>query len=157
MIKCFSNRRPATYKIPHLRIQNKNYFLPSDMVTQFAQHYASISSAQQYTQTLTTTLDTTLNALSFHSDNTEQYNTPFTHHELSLAIHKSGNTSVGPDQIAYPFFKNLTESGLNTFLTLLNQIWDNNSFPSSWRSSTLIPILNLANLLPNPLAIDLFL
>ena len=141
MIKCFSNKIAPRYKIPHLHINNIHYLLPLEAATQFAQHYASVSSSQQYTQQLTTTLDSTLANLSFHSDNTERYNSPFTLHELTLAIQKSGDTSVGPDQIAYSFFKNLSESGLTTLLTTLNHLWENNTYPSSWRSSTLIPIL----------------
>ena len=141
MIKCFSNKRTPLYKIPHLQINDHDYLLPNEVASQFAQHYAHISSAQQYTQAQTTALDTTLATLSFHSDNTEQYNAPFTHSELTHAIHKCGNTSVGPDQVAYPFFKNLPESGLNALLDTLNHLWDNNSYPTDWRSSTLIPIL----------------
>ena len=141
MIKCFKNKNPSTYKIPHLRISNVNYLIPLEVATKFAEHYAAISSSQQYTHTLTTTLNRTLDTLSFHSTNTEQYNATFTSNELSLAIHKCRNTSPGPDQITYPFFKNLSESGFNTFLATLNNLWENNSFPTSWSSSTLIPIL----------------
>ena len=140
-MKCFSNKRANHYKIPHLHINNVHYLIPFEVATQFAQHYARISSVQQYTHDLLTTLDSTLSTLSFHSENTEDYNTPFTSHELTLAIHKCGNTSVGPDQIAYPFFKNLTESGLVTLLSTINQLWESKSYPDSWRSSTLIPIL----------------
>ena len=141
LIKCFSNRSAPTYKIPHLNINNTHYLIPSDVATQFALHYADISSSQQYTPELTNTLDHTLTTLSFQSDNTEPYNATFTLSELTYAISRCGNTSVGPDQIAYPFFKNLTETGLNTLLDTLNSLWENNTYPTSWSSSTLIPIL----------------
>ena len=141
LIKCFSNKRSTHYKIPHLHVNNIHYTIPLEVATQFATHYANISSSQQYSQQVTNILNTTLNKLSFSSNNTQQYNSPFTIHELSSSITKCGNTSVGPDQIAYAFFKNLTATGLTYFLTSLNQIWQDSSFPPSWRSSTLIPIL----------------
>ena len=150
MIKCFSTKSKNSYKIPHLNINNTHYLVPYEVATQFAQHYATISTSEQYSDNITTTLDNTLATLSFHSDNTEHYNALFTEHELQHAIQKCGNTSVGPDQIAYPFFKNLPESGLKTLLDLLNQLWENNSFPSSWHSSTLIPILKPRKLPSDP-------
>ena len=150
MIKCFSNRPGNTYKIPHLLINNTHYLTPTEVATQFAKHYASISSAEQYSNSLISTLNSKLHPLDFASDNTEPYNLLFTEHELSSAIQKCGNTSVGPDQIAYPFFKNLPENGINTLLRTLNQIWENNSFPPSWRSSTLIPILKPRKLRHDP-------
>ena len=94
-----------------------------------------------YPQQLHDTLNTTLTTCHFQSDNTEHYNHLFTLYELQLAISKCGNTSIGPDQMAYPFFKNLSESGLINFLTALNQLWKEGTFPLSWTSSTLIPIL----------------
>ena len=150
MIKCFSLKRSTPYKIPHLFINNAHYLIPSQVANQFAQHYAAISSSQQYSDTLTLALNNTLSTLTFHSDNTEQYNACFTQHELTLAIQKCGNTSVGPDQIAYPFFKNLPESGLITLLENLNYAWENNSFPPSWHTSTLIPILKPRKLPSDP-------
>ena len=150
LMKCFTNKRSQHYKIPHLKINNVHYLLPLDVATQFAEHYANISSSQQYSQQLTKTLDSTLSTLSFDSDNTETYNRLFTISELQLAIHKCGNTSVGPDQIAYPFFKNLTETGQNALLSAINQLWENNYFPSTWRSSTLIPILKPRKLPSDP-------
>ena len=141
MIKCFSNKPGNMYKIPHLFINNTHHLIPIDVATQFAKHYATISSAEQYCNRLTTSFKNQLHSLGFESDNTEPYNLLFTQHELTYAIQKCGNTSVGPDQIAYPLFKNLPETGLTTLLQTLNQLWENNSFPSSWRSSTLIPIL----------------
>ena len=141
MIKCFSNKSATHYKIPHLHINNTHYIIPLEVATQFATHYANISSQQQYTQQLTTSLNNTLSTLSFDSNNTEKYNYNFTAQELNIAIHKCGNTSVGPDQIAYPFFKNLTENSLTTLLSVINHLWENNYYPPSWRVSTLIPIL----------------
>ena len=141
LIKCFTTNRSRSYKIPHLIINNRHYSIPFEVATKFATHYANVSATSQYTHHLHSTLTTRLATLSFHSTNTEDYNLPFQIYELKLALSKCGNTSVGPDQLAYPFFKNLTESGLNNLLFGLNQIWTNEQFPDTWKQSTLIPIL----------------
>lgn len=141
MIKCFTNKRSPTFKIPHLIINNQHYSTPLEVATQFAIHYSRISSHNQYTEHLHTTLNATLTTCHFQSTNTEHYNHLFTINELQLALSKCGNTSVGPDQLAYQFFKNLTESGLVNLLSGLNQLWVDGTFPDTWSTSTLIPIL----------------
>ena len=97
LLRSFSNKRSATYKIPHLHINNTHYTVPLDVATQFAQHYAQISSAQQYTQEQQHTYNTTLDTLSFHSSNTEKYNQTFDITEPKYSVSQCGNTSVGPD------------------------------------------------------------
>jgi ribonuclease HI len=141
LIKCFTNKRNSSYKILHLIIKNQHFSTPTDVATQFAAHYHRVSAHDQYTEQLHTTLNTTLATCHFQSDNTEDYNHLFTLYELQLAISKSGTTSVGPDQLAYAFFKNLTESGLVNFLSGLNQLWVDGTFPETWSHSTLIPLL----------------
>lgn len=141
MIKCFNNKRSPIYKIPHLIINNQHLSIPLDVATAFAAHYSRISAHNQYTTQLHNTLNTTLATCHFQSDNNEDYNHLFTMYELQLAISKSGATSVGPDQLAYQFFQNITESGKVNLLSGLNQLWVTGSFPDTWRYSTLIPIL----------------
>ena len=141
LIRRFSRGRHCNYKIPHLSINNIQYFLPTEVTEQFARHYANISSSRQYTTQLITSLDATLATLDFDSPNTEQYNDIFTKRELTYAISKCGNTSVGPDNVAYAFFKNLSETSLDTLLKALNELWVTSTFPTSWAASTLIPIL----------------
>ena len=141
LIRCFKIKRKPDFKIPHLIINDTHHSTPLDVATQFAAHYARVSAHDNYPQQLHDTLNTTLTTCHFQSDNTEHYNHLFTLYELQLAISKCGNTSIGPDQMAYPFFKNLSESGLINFLTALNQLWKEGTFPLSWSSSTLIPIL----------------
>jgi ribonuclease HI len=140
LIKCFNNKKPPTYKIPSLLINDIHYTTPLSVATEFAAHFARISSHNHFTEQIHTTLNNTLATCHFHSDNLEHYNHPFIPYELCLAISKSGNTSVGPDRLAYPFFRNLTESGLHHFLTALNRLWEDGTFPASWSHSTLIPI-----------------
>ena len=141
LIKCFSHKRNKSYKIPHLRVNDNHYLLPSEVAAQFAKHYAEISSAQQYSTDVTESLNETLATLDFHSDNNERYNAPYTLSELQHAISHCGDTSVGPDQIAYSFFKNISPLALETLLNMYNLVWENNTYPQSWNLSTLIPIL----------------
>ena len=141
MLRAFSTKRPPLYKIPHLKVDGDNYSMPVAVATQFARHFATISSAEQYPTLLAENLRDELGALSFVSGNAEPYNQPLTLNELSLALSKCGKTSVGPDQIDYSFFKNLSESALANLLSAFNSMWIEEAFPPNWRKSTLVPIL----------------
>ena len=50
-------------------------------------------------------------------------------------------TAVGPDDIHYQMLKHLPTSAMGTLLSVLNNIWLSGNFPSSWRTSTVIPVL----------------
>ena len=104
-LKALSLKRPPLYKIPHLKVNNVSYSLPLEVATEFAKHFAKISSETQYQTSLVEKLNDEFLTLSFASNNTEPYNQPITKHELALAISKCGKTSVGPDQIDTPFLK----------------------------------------------------
>ena len=143
LVKLFSNGKNVAWNFPQLSINDIDYSLPADVVQQFAQHYANISSANQYPPNSVAHLRIALAACNFNSDNQEPYNLPFTLYELKLAISKSGNTSVGPDQIAYAFFRNLSEQSLENLLAAYNNMWLTDSFPETWSSSIIIPILKL--------------
>ena len=140
LIRCFKLKRKPNFKIPHLLIDNTHYTTPLDVANQFAAHFARTSSSDSYTDQQHNALSTTLATCTFNSDNNEHYNHLYTIKELQFALSKCGNTSVGPDQLAYPFFQNLTESGLEILLKTLNELWVEGTFPDSWRHSTLIPI-----------------
>jgi len=60
--------------------------------------------------------------------------------ELWDAISKSHDSAVGPDNIHYQMLKHLPPNAVNTLLQALNIIWFAGNFPSSWRTSTVIPI-----------------
>lgn len=150
LIKSFTNKRTPMYKVPHLYFQNVHYSLPFEVANAFALHYAEVSASTQYSAETTAFLCNALNACEFESENAEIYNLPFTIYELQLALSKCGNTSVGPDELAYPFFKNLSETGRNNLLSAFNEMWTQCTFPQSWRSSTLIPILKPRKLTSDP-------
>ena len=105
MIKRFKLKRNETYRIPHLIINENNFSTPIEVATAFANHFANVSSHTQYSTQLQDTLNALLQQCNFNTDNTEHYNQPFTMYELRSVISKCGNTSVGPDQLHYQFFK----------------------------------------------------
>ena len=69
--------------------------------------------------------------------------TPFSSHELSTAISQlSTSTSSGPDQITYPLLTHLPQSALHFLLYISSTFfWSTHTFPSTWKQSTIIPIL----------------
>jgi hypothetical protein len=78
--------------------------------------------------------------LNFHSDNSEDYVSPFSKQELEDALPKAHDSAVGPDQVHYQFLKHLPEESLNTFLKIFNDIWATGDFPPGWSEATVIPI-----------------
>ena len=55
--------------------------------------------------------------MKFTSDNTEDYNQPFSLLELKQALQKSYDSAVGPNDIHYKLLTNLPESSSETELT----------------------------------------
>ena len=141
LLKSFTNKRPPLYKIPHLNINNISFSLPIEVATEFAKYFANISSTQNCTPPLMNLLTDQSQTLNFESLNNESYNAPFSSSELSHALNKCGKTSVGPDQIDYAFFKNLSDIGFKNLLSAFNSLWVDGTFPDAWHDSTLIPIL----------------
>ena len=66
---------------------------------------------------------------------------PFTPTELfAAASNLSPSTATGPDKIAYPMLKHLPRSGMDFLLHIFNFSWSSHSFPSIWKTSSIIPI-----------------
>ena len=79
-------------------------------------------------------------SVKFASDNTEDYNKPFSLLELKQALQKSNDSAVGPDDIYYKLLTNLQESSLTLLLAVLNSIWESGIFLPSWREATIVAI-----------------
>ena len=73
----------------------------------------------------------------FTSNNTEDYNQPFSLLELKQALQKSNDSAVGPDDIHYKLLTNLPESSLTLLLSIFNSVWESGIFPPS---STIVAI-----------------
>ena len=78
---------------------------------------------------------------------------------LAAASNLSPSTVTGPDKVAYPMLKHLPHSGMDFLLHIFNLSWSSHSFPSIWKTSSIIPIHKMENLttllLPSGLSLSL--
>ena len=58
---------------------------------------------------------------------------------LAAASNLSSSTATGPDKVTYPMLKPHPCSGMD-FLYIFNFSWSSHSFPSIWKTSSIIPI-----------------
>ena len=59
---------------------------------------------------------------------------------LAAASNLFSSTATGPDKVAYPMLKHLPRSGMDLLLHIFNLSWSSHSFPSIWKTSSIIPI-----------------
>ena len=52
----------------------------------------------------------------------------------------SSSTAIDPDKVAYTMLKHLPRSGMDFLLHLFNLSWSLHSFPSIWKTPSIIPI-----------------
>ena len=76
---------------------------------------------------------------------------PFTLAEFhAAASNLSSSTATGPDKVAYPMLKHLSRSGMDFLLHIFNLSWSSHSFPSFWKTSSIIPIHKMGKPLDSP-------
>ena len=76
---------------------------------------------------------------------------PFSPAEFLAAASKlSSSTATGPEKVAYPMLKHLPHSGMNFLLHIFNLLWTSHSFPSIWKTSSIIPIHKIGRPLDSP-------
>ena len=76
---------------------------------------------------------------------------PFTLAEFhAAATNLSSSTTTGPDKVAYPMLKHLPRSGMDFLLHIFNLSWSSHSFPSIWKTSSIIPIHKMGKPLDSP-------
>ena len=74
-------------------------------------------------------------------DSHSSFCSPFSLAEfLAAASNLSSSTATGPDKVAYPMLKHLPRSGMDFLLYIFNLSWPLHSFPSIWKTSSIIPI-----------------
>ena len=59
---------------------------------------------------------------------------------LAAASNLSSSTIIGPDKVAYPMLKHFSRSGMDFLFHIFNLSWSSHSFPSIWKTSSIIPI-----------------
>ena len=62
----------------------------------------------------------------------------------------SSSTATGPDKVSYPMLKHILRSGMDLLLYIFNLSWSSHSFPSIWKTSSIIPIHKMAKPLDSP-------
>ena len=67
-----------------------------------------------------------------------------------LATASKLSTATGPDKVAYPMLKHLPRSGINFLLHIFNLSWSSHSFPSIWKTSSIITIHKMGKPLDSP-------
>ena len=67
---------------------------------------------------------------------------------LATASNFSSCTATGPDKVAYPMLKR--RSGIDFLLSIFNLSWTFHSFPSIWKTSSIIPIHKMGKPLDSP-------
>ena len=76
---------------------------------------------------------------------------PFTLAEFhAVAYNLSSSTATGPDKVAYPMLKHLPRSDTDFLLYIFNLSWSSHSFPSIWKTSSIIPIHKMGKPLDSP-------
>ena len=86
-------------------------------------------------------------SVEFHSS----FCSPFSPAEfLAAASNLSSSTATGPDKVAYPMLKHLPRSGMDFLLHIFNLSWSLHSFPSIWKTSSIIPIHKVGKPLDSP-------
>ena len=69
---------------------------------------------------------------------------------LAAASNLSSSTAIGPDKVAYPMLKHLPRSAMDFLLHIFNLFWSSHSFPSIWKTSSIIPIHKMGKPLDSP-------
>ena len=68
---------------------------------------------------------------------------------LAAASNLFSSTATGPDKVVYPMLKHLPCSSMD-FLHNFNLSWSSHSFPSIWKTSSIIPIHKMGKPLDSP-------
>ena len=72
---------------------------------------------------------------------------------LAAASNFSSSTATGPDKVAYSMLKHLPRAGMDFLLHIFNLSWSSHSFPSIWKTSSIIPIRMMGKPLDFPASI----
>ena len=130
---------PTTSDLPNF----PNCHTPVDFANHLFSHLLSHFSTQtpkpfETTEKAQMNLIRTAHCNTLHST----FCSPFSSLELSTVISQlSTSTSSGPDQITYPLLTQFPQSMLHFLLYIFNLSWSTHTSPSTWKQSTIIPIL----------------
>ena len=69
---------------------------------------------------------------------------------LAAASNLSSSTATDPDKVAYPMLKHFPRSGMDLLIHIFNLSWSSHSFPSIWKTSSIIPTHKMGKPLDSP-------
>ena len=69
---------------------------------------------------------------------------------LAAASNLYSCTATGPEKVTYPIIRHLPCSGMDFLLHIFNLSWTLHSFPSIWKTSSIIPIYKMGKPLDSP-------
>ena len=69
---------------------------------------------------------------------------------LAAASNLSSSIATGPDKVVHPMLKHLPRSGIDFPLQFFNFSWSSHSFPSIWKTSSIIPIHKMGKPVDSP-------
>ena len=69
---------------------------------------------------------------------------------FAAASNLSSSTTIGPDKVAYPMLKHFPCSGMDFLLHIFNLSQISHSFPSMWKTSSILPIHKMGKPLDSP-------
>jgi ribonuclease HI len=120
---------------------DEEFTVKEDIVNKLGEQFSFNSSSDNYSNEFRQFKNKAeQNNLNFQSDNSEDYNLPFTLEELNVALNRAKDSATGADKIHYQLLKHLPESCRVTLLNIFNAIWDYGAFPTSWKTALVIPI-----------------
>ena len=94
---------------------------------------------------------TELRRATFPVESHSSFCSPFSLAEfLAAASNLSSSTATGPYKVAYPMLKHLSRFGMDFLLHIFNLCWSSHSFPSIWKTSSIIPIHKMRKPLDSP-------
>ena len=133
-------------KIPshlhHLKDEHGNLITDKEEVANlFGKTYENIHSSQNYSDAFKPTKSAEEQTpIDFSTNKQFHYNRKFKLRDLKRSIKRAKNTAAGPDQVHYELLKHLPDECLKVLLDLINEYWESNTFPPSWRLALVLPI-----------------
>ena len=79
--------------------------------------------------------------LVYPNDTTETYNKRISVNEVEAVINSSRDSAPGEDCIHNAMLKKLKDEDKKELTRIMNKIWENEKYPKSWKTATIIPIL----------------
>ena len=133
-------------KIPshlhHLKDEHGNLITDKEEIANlFGKTYENIHSSENYSDNFKPTKSAEEETpIDFSTNQTFHYNRKFKLKDLKRSIKRAKHTAAGLDQVHYELLKHLPDECLKVLLDLINEYWENNNFPPSWRLALVLPI-----------------